>query len=238
MSKISNQSQPAEEAELQVPMPKVVAFIRQLSHDLRNHLNAAELQSAFLLELANDQESKNELQRLRAMLSDMSCSLHRVTDLLATTKLTQMPYEADAFVQDLEQKLAQQFPEQSGQIDWEMHAGSTLLDIDPQILQQAFQELFANAFQHGGNSVRLTAMAELKKDEFVFTLREPKDGFEGSTEKWGQEPFSQVRHGHYGLGLPRARHIIEAHGGRLQVCYDQPSSFLVTTVVLPVAKAE
>jgi len=149
-----------------------------------------------------------------------------------------MPYEAEAFVQDLEQKLVQRFPEQSGQIDWGVHAGSTLLDIDPQILQQAFQELFANAFQHGRNSARLTATAELKKDEFVFTLRESKDGFEGSTEKWGQEPFNQVRHGHYGLGLHRARHIIEAHGGRLQVRYDQPSSSLVTTVVLPVAKAE
>jgi K+-sensing histidine kinase KdpD len=238
MSQISNQSQTPAETDLQVPMPRVVAFVRQLSHDLRNHLNAAELQSAFLLELADDPESKKELQRLRAILSDMSCSLHRVTDLLATIKLTQMPYEADAFVQDLEQKMAQQFSEKSGQIDWEMRAGSILLNIDPQILQQAFQELFANAFQHGCNSTHLTATAELEKDEFVFTLREPKNGFEGSTEKWGQEPFSQVRHGHYGLGLHRARHIIEAHGGRLEVRYDQPSSSLVTTVVLPVAKAE
>jgi hypothetical protein len=37
----------ASAADLQVAMPDVARFVRQLSHDLRNHLNAAELQSAF-----------------------------------------------------------------------------------------------------------------------------------------------------------------------------------------------
>ena len=32
-------------------MPDIVKFIRQLGHDLRNHLNAAELQAAYLAEI-------------------------------------------------------------------------------------------------------------------------------------------------------------------------------------------
>ena len=53
-------------ADIQVPMAVVVRFIRQLSHDLRNDLNAAELQSAFLKEIAEDGESRRaEVQRLR-----------------------------------------------------------------------------------------------------------------------------------------------------------------------------
>jgi len=214
-------------------MRDVVRFVRQLSHDLRNHLNAAELQSSYLNELAEDPELKSELQRLRGMLTEMSGSLHRLTRSLASIRLTQMPYEADAFVQDLGQKLALQFPEQSRAIDWELRAGNDPLKIDPQILQEAFLELFANAFQHGRSLARLVATTELKDGEFVFTLREPKEDFAGSTENWGSEPFGHVSHGHYGLGLHRVRLIIEAHGGRLQVHYDQPSSFLITTVVLP-----
>ena len=34
----------------------IVRFIRQLSHDLRNHLNAIELQSAYIGELERDEE--------------------------------------------------------------------------------------------------------------------------------------------------------------------------------------
>jgi K+-sensing histidine kinase KdpD len=219
-------------------MRQVAGFVRQLSHDLRNHLNAAELQSAFLNELAETPELKSELQRLRGMLSEMGASLHRVTSSVASIKLTSMPYEADAFVQDFGQKLALNFPEESRAIDWEAHAGSTLLNIDPQILQQAFLELFANAFQHDRGSARLAATAEVKGGEFVFTLREPKETFTASTENWGREPFSKVSHGHYGLGLLRVRHIIEVHGGRFEVYYDQSCSSLVTTVVLPVAEAD
>ncbi len=233
MSDSSSESNDPAEEELHVPMRAVVGFVRQFSHDLRNHLNAAELQSAFLGDLAETPELKNELQRLRGMLSEMGGSLQRLTNSMAAIKLTPIPYEADTFLQDLRQKVALEFPEQSGTIDWEEKVGSRTLNIDPQILQQAFLELFANAFQHDPGSGQLTAKAELKDGEFVFTLREPKKLFAASTENWGREPFGRVSHGHYGLGLHRARHIFEAHGGRLQAHYDQPSSFLITTVTLP-----
>ena len=238
MPRSPNESKVPTDTELQVPMRDVVAFVRQLSHDLRNHLNAAELQASFLNELAESPELKSELQRLRGMLSEMGTSLQRLTSSLASVKLTTMPYEANAFVQDLGQTLALQFPEESRVIDWEVQAGNTLLNIDPQILQQAFLELFANAFQHGRGSARLAAKAELKDGEFIFTLREPKEAFVASIKNWGHEPFRRVSHGHYGLGLHRVRHIIEAHGGRFQVHYDQPSSVLLTTVMLPLAGTE
>ena len=63
-------------------MPDVVKFLRQLGHDLRNHLNAAELQSAYLAELAEDPELKEEIKRLRAMISEMGASLERLTSVL------------------------------------------------------------------------------------------------------------------------------------------------------------
>jgi K+-sensing histidine kinase KdpD len=238
MSDLPAATNPPSAASLRVPMTDVVGFVRQLSHDLRNHLNAAELQSAFINELAEDPELKGEVQRLRAMLAELGGSLQRLTTALAPIRLTEMPYEADSFVQDLGQKLATQFKEQSAAIDWEISVGSTPLDIDPQILQQAFIELFANAFQHNRGTGQLAASAEVKEGEFVFTLREPKESFAGSTENWGLEPFHKVGHGHYGLGLYRVRNIIEAHRGRLHVRHDQPSSSLVTTVVLPLAQAQ
>ncbi|HET9856838.1 MAG TPA: hypothetical protein VFP99_03315, partial [Chthoniobacterales bacterium] len=52
-----------------VPWVDMVNFVRQLSHDLRNNLNAVELQSAYLAELAEEGEMKTEVQRLREMVS-------------------------------------------------------------------------------------------------------------------------------------------------------------------------
>src|SRR3954471_14607613 len=63
---------PEQSDALVVPMLTIVNFLRQLSHDLRNQLNAAELQSAYLKEIASEGEIKEEVQRLRGMLGEMS----------------------------------------------------------------------------------------------------------------------------------------------------------------------
>src|SRR6185295_7199203 len=86
--------------DIQVPMPDVVKFIRQLGHDLRNHLNAAELQSAYMAEIATDPELQEEVKRLRAMISEVGASLQRVTSALGAPRLTTMPYGAADFVED------------------------------------------------------------------------------------------------------------------------------------------
>ena len=65
-----------------------VRFVRQLSHDLRNHLNAAELQSAYLGELAPDEEMKTEIKRLRQMMSELSGVLQKLSANVASPKLT------------------------------------------------------------------------------------------------------------------------------------------------------
>jgi nitrogen-specific signal transduction histidine kinase len=50
-------------------------------------------------------------------------------------------------------------------------------------------------------------------------------------------PLVKIRHGHYGLGLYRARSIFEKHNGNLRAEFDPSTSFLVTTVTLPLRTA-
>lgn len=229
---VSAASPPAEDG-VRVPMQDVSAFVRQLSHDLRNHLNAAELQSAFIAEVAQDGEMKGEVQRLRAMLGEMSASLQRVATALAPIRLTPMPYEAGSFMEDLRQRVNRDFPETGTEIEWSIDCGKALLEIDPQVLLPAFVELFANAFLHGREAGALQARAETEGAQFRFTLMEPKAAFAGSTEGWGERPFAKLKHGHYGLGLARVREVIRAHGGEIRAQYDANKSALITTITLP-----
>jgi K+-sensing histidine kinase KdpD len=219
--------------DVQVAMADVVKFVRQLGHDLRNHLNAAELQSAYIAEIAEDSQLKDEVKRLRAMISKMGASLQHVTSALSGARLTLMPYGAADFVEDLRQKLATDHPNESAKVEWDVRVGGATLSIDPQSLQQALLELFANAFQHNRAEGVILVEARMDGDRFLFTIREPKRSFERSTENWGREPLRTIGQGHYGLGLHRSRVIIEAHRGQLNARYDSPASSLITTVVLP-----
>src|SRR3954452_14207028 len=92
--------------EIQVAMPVVMKFIRQLAHDLRNHLNAAELQSAYLSEIAENAELRDEIKRLRGMVAQVGLNLQQVTAALSQPPLTEMPYVVGEFIEDLQQKLA------------------------------------------------------------------------------------------------------------------------------------
>ncbi|MEY2480183.1 MAG: hypothetical protein QOI04_1110 [Verrucomicrobiota bacterium] len=221
---------PKSSTDRQVVWNDVVRFLRQLSHDLRNHLNAAELQSAYVSELSQDAEQKNEVQRLRAMIGELAGVLQKLGTSIAPIKLTEMPYQAAEFVEDLQQKLTSQFPNENASVEWKSAVAGEQLSIDPQLLPQAFAELFANAFQHERGDGAISASAKIDNKKFVFTLREPKSKPVDSTEDWGH-PLQRISQGHYGLGLHRARAILEAHRGTLQAHYD--GSCLITTVELP-----
>jgi K+-sensing histidine kinase KdpD len=221
-----------------VPWQDMVKFVRQLSHDIRNNLNAVELQSAYLAELAEEAEMKNEVQRLREMISQIGISLQRLTAGLSQANPNLIPYPAADFVEDLKQKLAKEFPENAANVIWDVQLKDATLQVDPQLVQQAFLEIFSNAFQHERNIKSITAKAYIDESRFVFELQEPKARFELSTENWGREPLRNVSQGHYALGLNRARSIAEAHGGDFRAEYDRKTSTLVTTLTLPSFPAE
>src|SRR5438270_13680364 len=217
-----------------VPWPEVVKFIRQLGHDIRNNLNAVELQSAFLAELASDAELKNEIQRLRQMISEVGSGLQRLTTGLAQISPDMISYRASNFVEDIRNKIAKDFGENAAKVSWDVQLKNETLQIDPQLAQEALLELFANAFQHERNIKSIGAKAYIDRDGFVLELREPKAKFELSTENWGREPLRNVSQGHYGLGLNRVRTIAEAHGGDLSAEYDRGTSTLVSKLTLPI----
>ena len=221
---------------LSVPWVDAVRFIRQLSHDLRNHLNAIELQSAYIGELEGDAKLKGEVNRLREMISRLTSSLQRVSGVLGEVKPNLISYGASDFVEDLRKKIGQEFPNKTSEINWDVQPGNAVLNIDPQLLQEAIVELFANAFRHDRGKGALVVDARIDKNQFLFTLREPKVRFELSTENWGREPLRKVTHGHYGLGLNRVRTILEAHGGEMHAQYEPKASALVTALILPLSR--
>ena len=221
-----------------VPWPDMVKFVRQLSHDIRNNLNAVELQSAYLAELAEGEEMKTEVKRLREMISQIGIGLQRLTAGLSQANPNLISYSAADFVEDLKQKLAKEFPDNAAKVTWDVQLKDATLQIDPQLVQQAFLEIFSNAFQHERNIKAIAAKGYIDKNRFVFELREPKARFELSTENWGREPLRNVSQGHYGLGLNQARSTAEAHRGDFRADYDRKTSTLITTLTLPIFPAE
>ena len=221
--------------EPQVRWSELVAFVRQLSHDIRNHLNAAELQAAYLSELAQDAEIKNEVKRLREMVAEVSKALQSVTSKMSAITATRIRYRCADLVEDVKQRL--ESSTEKPHVQWQIDLGETAFEVDPQLLQEAFLEIFANAARHAQSGAGpMVAAARIDGQQFEFTLREPKKDFQEPTEKWGFEPLQKMTRGHYGLGLNRVRMIVELLGGGFTAEYDSRTSSLRSRIVLPLAK--
>jgi K+-sensing histidine kinase KdpD len=220
---------------LDVAWSDVVRFIRQLSHDLRNHLNAIELQSAYISELAGENELNGEIKRLRGMISGLTSALQSLSKAISDVKPNPISYRATDFAEDLRKKIDHDFSGESAAITWNVQVGDAILDVDPQLLQEALNELFANAFQHTRGKANVVVTVKMENGQFLFIMEEPKAPLEGTADNWGYEPLRKVSPNHYGLGLHRVRGIVEAHGGKMHVQYDPNASKLMTTVALPVS---
>jgi signal transduction histidine kinase len=223
------------EAKPEIEWRAVRGFVRQLNHDLRNHLNAIELQIAFLNEIATDKEMKAELQRLRGMTTALATDLQGLSRSLKNTEPAPLRYPATEFIEDLRARLEREQPELASSVEWQVSLGEEALEIDPQLIPEVFLEIFANAALHGRAEGALIFEARSAEDAIQFRLREPKTKIDGVPENWGVRPFEQIRHGHYGLGLFRARGILEKQHGTLCARFDPATSQLVTSIVLPKA---
>jgi K+-sensing histidine kinase KdpD len=201
---------------------------------VRNHLNALELQAAFLNEIAEDGEVKDEIKRLRGTLANVATSLQKLSTTLSEPKLNRIPYPAADLMADLQKKFEKDHPDRKARVKWQTQSGDANVDVDPQLLQEAFSELLENAFRLSSATSEISIDARTQDKQFTITFREPKEKFESATNEWGREPLTNVTHGHYGLGLTRVRSIIEAHGGDFQAAYDPSARVLITTILLPV----
>ena len=218
-----------------IPWADTTHFIRQLSHDLRNDLNAIELQSTYIGELEGTEELKGEIKRLREMVSSLASTLQRLSRAVGEIAPNPIPYRASDFIEDLRSHIQHDLSKESTEITWDVQLGDAMLNIDPQLLQEVFSELITNAFLHDRGKGPIMAAAKIADARFLFTFHEPKSRFDSPTLNWGREPLRNITLRHYGLGLNRARAIVEAHGGKLHAQYDPKVSALITTLTLPVA---
>ena len=234
MSTTPNQSSP-NNAPRDVPWNDVVLFVRQLSHDLRNHLNAIELQSTFLSELAEDAELKTEVRRLREMIFEIGAALQKLTGAMGQSTPHLMTYRAADFVDDLREKIAAERPKENGSIDWKLQLGDENLQIDPQLMQEAMLELFTNAFYHDRSEGNLVVKARVEGDQFMLDSESaehhPAPGKLGTPSRYLKSAAACIFY-----GLHRVRTIVENHQGQLQARYVSATSSLHTTITLPLFK--
>ena len=105
---------------------------------------------------------------------------------------------------------------------------------DGEQLQNAFFNLLLNAAQAMGGKGTIDVSVEPSGETYEVSVADRGPGLEPETLEKMFEPFFTTKHRGSGLGLPTARRIVEAHGGRL-VGRPRPGGGAIMVVSLPAA---
>ena len=218
-----------------VPWERVERFVGQLTHDVRNGLNALELQLTFLGEISTDPEAVDEIKRLRGTLGNVTRQLQALRAATGLATSYPLDYPAAEFFADLRERFAKMHPGAGDKVVWETPIDAEkFVSVDPEQTLNALLELLGNALHFVPATATPIRVQVSTADELVvFRLLEPQPAEPTiSAGDWGRTPLLTTRRGAYGLGLFRVRRCLESQGGTLEMDYSAGSNLLTTTVTL------
>lgn len=211
-------------ARLESTERRRMALIGDVAHELRTPLAslAALLEGVvdgvLPAEPATLAEAQRELLRLQRLVSDLE-ELSRAE--AGQIPLQRRPTRVHELVEAAVSRLAPQFDEKGVTIRDETPENLPAVDVDPERVLQVLLNLLGNALQYtpAGGEVRVTA--ERQGDQVRLAVVDtgigiPAEHLPHIFERFYRVDKSRSRAGGgSGVGLTIARHLVEAHGGRI-----------------------
>jgi signal transduction histidine kinase len=233
---MSHTPQPSDHSPA-IPLPQLVTFVRQITHDVRNGLNAMDLQAAFLGEIAGHGELAEEVGKLRRMISHVTDDMQQLSQRFGELRPVLMNYPVQEFLQGLKQAVEEEFETQAKRIVWEVKVGDEEMEMDYNLLLSVLLELTRNSifFREGDHAIHFTARND--GASVVFQVRQPRSKPLTDPASWGREPLRSGRRGGYGLGLFYVRRVLDTLGGQLDPAYEPKSGELSVRIILPLKRA-
>ncbi|HEY2121383.1 MAG TPA: ATP-binding protein [Candidatus Acidoferrum sp.] len=204
-------------------------FVANVSHEFRTPLTAIQGFSETLI--AGAINDPNNRDRFLAIILDHSRRLARLTeDLLRLSEMDAERLELEIrrvsvsqLVESCYETAQRRAADKS--LDLSLELPPNLPDVagDTRRLQEVLQNLLDNAIQYTLPNGKIVLSADTKNDEVIFTVSDTGIGIPTSDQPRIFERFYRVdaarsrEAGGTGLGLSIAKHLIEAHGGRIWV---------------------
>jgi signal transduction histidine kinase len=184
------------------------------------------------------QQVYQEAERLARLVDDLQ-ELSRVE--AGAYSLERKPVSVDALVAELRTRLGRQFEDKGVALSTDLPAGLPQVSADQGRIGQVLLNLAGNALQYTPSGGRVKISAGRQKSEVWIAVSDtglgiPEEHLPHVFDRFYRVDKSRSRAGGgSGIGLTVARHLVEAHGGRLWVESPGPGMGSTFTFTLPVS---
>lgn len=229
-------------------------FLAQMSHELRTPLTAIQEGSSLLLEEVPGTLNEAQREILQVVKSNAERLFRRLASILELSKMEARKMEYALSATDLVMLVKRTVEAigpmaQKKRLRMNLHAPTPLpvMYLDEDRIRQVLDNLLSNAvkFTPEGGEIRvsLALRHDENAEEYVAEIRVSDTGI-GVRPEETEQIFQKFYQGSgnkkqaargSGLGLAIARHIVEAHGGKIWV-ESQPAKGATFIVTLPVRR--
>jgi histidine kinase len=199
-------------------------LIGDVAHELRTPLTAIKGSAEGLMDgvLPASAETYSQIhaeaERLSRLVDDLQ-ELSRVESRAA--QLNIRPADSTALIQTVTKRLRHQFDEKRVTLTFNLPHEPILVLADEDRAIQVLTNLIGNALQYTPSDGVVTILVERDKNEARISVRDtgygiPADHLKHIFDRFYRVDKSRSRaHGGSGIGLTIAKHLVEAHGGKI-----------------------
>ena len=217
---------PADVDSIRAQYEELAELAGSLAHEIKNPLSVIHMNIDLLSEDLNEIDSpitRRSIQRVNIVRSQCERMEALLRDFLKYARLRDIDLLPGSLNDQIEQVLrAYQAQADADDIDIEKYLDPDLpaILLHSDSLQAALMNLVKNALEAMERGGQLWARTYTTRGGVALDLIDTGSGVDDNTVLHMFEPFYSTKDEGSGLGLPTARKIIEAHGGRISVQSD------------------
>lgn len=199
-------------------------LIGDVSHELSTPLTVIRGSMEGLIDgvLPPDEVTFQQIQQEAARLQRLVADLQELSRVEAGAyDLQRQPLDMGALVQDVAQRLRRQFDDKGVNLRVQRPSGLLMIEADSDRIAQVFINLIGNALQYTPSGGEVVVTAVRQHNAVLITVNDTGEGIPAEhlphlfTRFYRVDKSRARASGGSGIGLTIARHLVEAHGGRI-----------------------
>jgi PAS domain S-box-containing protein len=222
-------------------------FLATVSHELRTPLNAILGWSQML---ASNKFSEDETARaLKTIYRNAKSQAQLIEDILDVSRvitgklrINAKPITLTPIIQTAVESLRPSIEAKQLRLLLGLDFGTETVHADPERIQQVLWNLLSNAIKFTPDKGQITIQLESSESEMILTVSDTGKGISSEFLPFVFDRFRQAdssttrQHGGLGLGLAIVRHIVELHGGTVEVKSEGEEKGTTFIVRLPISE--
>lgn len=188
-------------------------MLAQITHEVRNPLNAMSLNAELLADDIHEPEATAMLETITGEIRRLEAVTSRYLDLARRRQPELVDMDPMALVRDV-LRVEEEALRRAGVVVSLQGDSPGLAELDGEVLRRALRNIVRNAVEAGAR--RLDIDVRREGDELIVSVRDDGPGMDAEHAERAFEPFFTTKAQGTGLGLAIGRQELEDVGGQLE----------------------